>query len=220
MSPVRQSATKKSVGKSAWHARQNRDPFVAAARRDGYRARSVFKLAEVDGKYHLIKPATRLVDLGAAPGSWSQYAAGKVDNRGCVIAVDLLPMKANTENVNFIHGDFTDDDTVTQIIAAAGDRPLDLVLSDLAPNLSGIKDIDQSRMAQLQQAVIAFCERGLRGGGALLTKLFAGASEAEIRAQIAARFARVQVLKPPASRTESREIYLLANGYQPHDNDA
>ena len=207
------ASTKKS---GRWAARQNRDPFVNAARQAGFRARAVFKLEQIDRKYRLIKPDSLIIDLGSAPGSWCQYAASRVRGEGQIIAVDLLAMKA-IEKVNFIRGDFTNDSVVEQIITALDDRPPDLVLSDMAPNLSGIASTDQARVAALQQAVMAFCRRALRPGGALLTKLFAGESAAATQKQFGACFARVQTVKPQASRAQSKEIYLLARGYTgPH----
>ncbi len=196
-----------------WAARHNRDPFVTAARRAGFRARSVFKLEQIDRKYRLIKPGALVVDLGAAPGSWSQYAATRIGATGRIIAVDLLAMEA-VEKVNFIRGDFTNESVVGQVLAALEDRPPDLVLSDMAPNFSGISSADQARMATLQEAVAGFCRRRLRPGGALLTKLFAGESEAAIRAQFGGGFERAQIVKPQASRPQSREIYLLGRGYK------
>lgn len=215
--PVRRAAmtpTKKSGKTSRWAARQNRDPFVNAARQAGFRARAVFKLEQIDRKYRLIKPDSLIIDLGSAPGSWSQYAASRVRGEGQIIAVDLLAMKA-IEKVNFIRGDFTNNSVVEQIITALDDRPPDLVLSDMAPNLSGIASTDQARVVALQQAVMAFCWRALRpgAGGALLTKLFAGESASATRKQFGACFARVRSVKPEASRAQSKEIYLLARGY-------
>ena len=194
---------------NSWTARQRRDPFVAAAKRGGFRARAVFKLEEIDRKYRLIKPHSKIVDLGAAPGSWSQYAAKH--SRAPVIAVDKLAM-APIENVHFIRGDFSDAAVAAQIFAALNGAP-DLVLSDVAPNISGISDIDQARIAQLQGAVLAFCRRTMRPGAMLLTKLFEGESAADIRRQLAECFTQVRVVKPAASRAQSREIYLLGDGF-------
>lgn len=205
--------TKKSGKTRQWAARQNRDPFVSAARRAGFRARSVFKLEQIDRKYRLIKPDSRIIDLGAAPGSWCQYAAGRIRAEGRIIAVDLLAMAA-VEKVNFIRGDFTNHAVAEQILTALEGRPVDLVLSDIAPNLSGISGTDQARMETLQQAVLALCRRALKPGGALLTKLFAGESEAATRQRLGDCFAQAQTVKPDASRAQSREVYLLARGYK------
>lgn len=211
--PALTARTKKSGKTRQWAARQNRDPFVNAARRAGFRARSVFKLEQIDRKHRLIKPDSRIIDLGAAPGSWCQYAASRLRAAGQLIAVDLLAM-AVVDKAHFIHGDFTDPIIAEQIMTALNGCPVDLVLSDLAPNLSGISSTDQARMATLQQAVLALCRAALRPGGGLLTKLFAGESEAATRQQFGACFAQVQTVKPDASRAQSREVYLLARGYK------
>ena len=204
---------KKNPKSNQWAARQNRDPYVNRAQRAGFRARSVFKLEEIDRKYRLIKPASLIVDLGSAPGSWSQYAAAGVRAENQVIAVDLLAMKA-IDKVNFIRGDFTNEAVVRQIFAALDGRPVDLVLSDLSPNLSGIRSTDQARAETLQYAVIEFCRRALKPGGKLLTKLFAGESAPSIRAHLDGCFDCLRSVKPAASRSESRETYLLAVGYK------
>lgn len=204
---------KQHAGKSnPWTVRQNRDPFVLAARKNGLRARAVFKLEEIDRKYALIKPDSLIVDLGAAPGSWCQYAANRVRGDGQIIAVDLLAMKA-VDKVAFIRGDFTQSSVVAQIMGMLDARQPDLVLSDLAPNISGIADTDQARMAELQDSVIQFCRQALRQRGTLLTKLFAGNTAAASRKQIGDCFAQVQTIKPEASRSQSKEMYLLARGY-------
>jgi len=201
-------------GKSArWAEMQRRDPYARRARSSGMRARAAYKLEEIDRKYRLIAPNSRIIDLGAAPGSWSQYAAARLGAGGEIIAVDLLAM-APIETVRFIRGDFIDAKVRAQILEALDGRPADLVLSDLAPNLSGVRDTDQARAAELQGAVLAFCRRGLRPGGALLCKQFAGESAAAVRAQIAADFEQARGIKPDASRPQSKEFYLLARGYQ------
>ncbi len=197
----------------AWAARQNRDPHVRRARQQGLRARSVFKLEQMDDKYNLIKPTAKIIDLGAAPGSWSQYAAAQVPGENQIVAVDLLVMQP-IERVRFVQGDFCATETQRRMVDCfAGDK-IDLVLSDMAPNLSGIASTDQARMETLQRAVLAFCRQQLKPGGALLTKLFAGESFAAIRQQIGDCFAHAQTIKPDASRAQSREIYLLARGYK------
>ncbi|MDD9883876.1 MAG: RlmE family RNA methyltransferase [Gammaproteobacteria bacterium] len=213
-----------------WAARHNRDRFVRQARSGGWRARAVFKLEEIDRKYQLIKPGATVVDLGAAPGSWSQYAAARIyggggrddgdggrDNGdgdgdgGRIIAVDLRDMPA-IDGVDFIRGDFTDAAVAAQVDAAL-QRPAALVLSDLSPDLSGIRSADQARAEALQSAVLAFCARALRPGGGLLTKVFAGEAAPAVRARLDACFDTVRALKPAASRAQSREVYLLARGF-------
>ncbi len=199
---------------SEWARRQNRDSYVKQARPAGFRARSVYKLAQIDAKYRLIQADSLLVDLGAAPGSWSQYAAARVRGDGQIIAVDLLLMAA-VDKVHFVRGDFTEETVRRQIIALQAGRAAHLVLSDMAPNLSGISIADQAGAERLVQAALNFCHQGLQPGGALLIKIFAGESAAVSRAQIEACFARTRAIKPDASRAASKELYLLGQGYRP-----
>lgn len=207
-------------GKSGqWLARQRRDPYVRAAREAGLRARAVFKLEQIDRKYRLLKPDSLIIDIGAAPGSWSQYAAARVGGDGQVIAVDVLAMQPIAK-VCFIRGDFTEDAVQGRVEVALAGRRADLVLSDMAPNISGIHHADQARAETLQHALAAFCRRGLRPGGALLTKLFAGEEAATTRVRLDACFESVRAIKPEASRAQSREVYLLARGYAGDDAGA
>ena len=199
-------------GKGAWKAMRRRDPYARLAERSGARARSAYKLEEIDRKYRLIAPDSRVIDLGAAPGSWSQYAAARLRG-GALIAVDMRAM-APLQKVRFIRGDFTAPAVRAQVLDALGGAKADLVLSDLAPNLSGIRSADQARAAALLGAVLAFCRRGLGPGGALLAKLFAGESAEAVRAQIEAGFERARGIKPDASRPQSKEFYLLARGFR------
>jgi len=198
---------------SNWANKQERDPFVKKARSDGYRARAVFKLEQIDQKAKLIRSGTRLVDLGAAPGSWTQYAVTRVADPGQVIAVDLLPMEP-VSGVAFVQGDFTSPEVVAHILEALGERELDLVLSDMAPNISGIRATDQARAENLQESILAFCQGALRPGGALLTKLFEGEAAVMMRKRMKLQFDQFQAIKPEASRAESKEIFLLARGYR------
>lgn len=216
--------TRKQRKTGNWAARHNRDRFVRQARSGGWRARAVFKLQEIDRKYRLIKPGMTVVDLGAAPGSWSQYAAaqlgvggGATGKNGRLIAVDKLDMRV-IDGVQFIRGDFTDAAVLARVAAALGGRPADLVLSDLSPDLSGIAIRDQARAEALQGAVLAFCSRALKPGGCLLAKAFAGESAPAMRAGLAARFAQTRALKPAASRTQSKEVYHLARDFAGGDN--
>ncbi|WP_424947615.1 RlmE family RNA methyltransferase [Candidatus Spongiihabitans sp.] len=203
--------------KSQWAAKQNRDPFVRQARSQGLRARSVFKLEQIDRKHHLIKPNSKIVDLGSAPGSWSQYAASKVVGSNQIVGVDLLPMK-EIAKVRFIQGDFCDRDTQRRAMDhfgdCFGDSKIDLVLSDMAPNITGIRSTDQANAAQLQDAILAFCRHALKARGRVLTKLFEGESVGFVRTRFIEHFDQVQMVKPDASRAESREVYLLARGFK------
>lgn len=202
---------KQRKGKN-WVTRQNRDPFVKKARASGFRARAIYKLEQIDRKFRLIGADTRVVDLGSAPGSWSQYAAGRVKGVDQVVAVDLLPMEA-IPGVAFIQGDFTDNELIQRVLEHLGGQKVDLVLSDMAPNITGIRATDQARSELIQESLLVFCAQRLRPGGALLTKLFEGEAAVKMRAQLKPLFRQFQVIKPDASRSESKEIFILAKGY-------
>ncbi len=204
------STGKKRQAKSrAWLARQNKDPYVQKARKSGYRARAAYKLEEIDQKYRLIKPTQRIVDLGAAPGSWSQYAVKKVGENGQLIMVDLLPFD-EVDGAHLIQGDFTDNTTISEIDKLTRGQLFDLVLSDMAPNITGIALQDQARYERLLESVLCFCQTALRPGGNLLTKFFEGQSAQRIREQMKSQFTQLKIIKPDASRTHSKELYLLA----------
>ena len=197
---------------SNWANKQEKDHFVKKARASGFRARAAFKLEQIDQKLRLIKPSSRIVDLGAAPGSWSQYAIKKVNDPAQVVAVDLLPMQ-DIPGVQVVQGDFTDPEIVERIIVLLEGRQLNLVLSDMAPNITGIKSTDQARIEHLQEAILSFCELALGSGGSLLTKLFEGESAVKMRQLSKQMFGQIQVVKPDASRSESKEIFLYCSGY-------
>jgi 23S rRNA (uridine2552-2'-O)-methyltransferase len=190
-----------------------RDPYVRKARQSNFRSRAAFKLEQLDRRDKLLRPGQMVVDLGAAPGSWSQYAARRVGPEGRVIAVDILPMEP-VRNVRFIEGDFTDEAVFRRCLAALEGRRADLVISDLAPNLTGIRATDQARSMQLAELALDFACRSLCAGGSLLIKVFEGAGTDAYRREVARRFEHVAVRKPPASRGASREIYVLARGYK------
>lgn len=204
--------SKKQRKGKKWVTRQNRDPFVRKARAGGFRARAIYKLEQIDRKFRLIRADTRVVDLGSAPGSWSQYAAGRVKGEDQVVAVDLLPMEA-VPGVTFVQGDFTDKEVIQGVLEHLGGQKVDLVLSDMAPNITGIRATDQARAELIYESVLAFCARGLRPGGVLLTKLFEGEAAVNMRAHLKPLFQRFQVIKPDASRSESKEIFILAQEY-------
>lgn len=190
-----------------------RDPYVRKARQSEYRSRAAFKLQQIDRRDRLFRPGQLVVDLGAAPGGWSQYAAERVGRQGRVLAVDLAPLQP-INNVEFIHGDFAEQAVLERCLAALGGRRADLVISDLAPNLSGIRDTDQARSLALAELALDFAERALAPGGSLLIKLFQGAGTDAFRKQLVERFQKVMLRKPQASRAESRELYVLARGFQ------
>jgi 23S rRNA (uridine2552-2'-O)-methyltransferase len=181
---------------------------VRQARAQGYRSRAAFKLLEVNRRERLLIPGFRVADLGAAPGGWSQVAAERVGPRGKVVAVDLLEV-APIPGVAVLRGDFREPATQAAIAAAVGGK-LDVVLSDLSPNLSGIASTDQARAAELARAVLDFCREQLAPGGALLLKVFQGSDFSDVLAETKRLFRAVRVIKPSASREESREVYLLS----------
>jgi len=202
--------SKRRKGKSkAWLDRQNKDPYVLKARKSGYRARAAYKLEEIDQKFRLIKPGQTVIDLGAAPGSWSQYAVKKLQGNGQLIMLDLLPFD-DIEGVQLIQGDFTEPAVVDEIKALTEGRLFDLVLSDMAPNITGIALQDQARYERLLESVLDFCETALRPGGVLLTKFFEGESAQVIRTRMKVQFNQLKTIKPDASRNYSKELYLLA----------
>ena len=196
-----------------WRQQQHTDEYVQRAARENWRSRAVFKLDQIQAKEPIFKSGLVCVDLGASPGGWSQYAARKVGRSGRVVAVDLLPM-APIENVEFIQGDFGAEETLERVTQALQGATADIVMSDMAPNISGSRSIDQPRAMQLAEEALDFCGTALAPGGTFLVKLFQGEGfEAFVR-QVRSRFAKVRLIKPKASRPESREIYLLARNYR------
>lgn len=204
------ATSKRRKAKSrAWLERQNKDPYVQKARKSGYRARAAYKLEEIDKKFRLIKLGQTVIDLGAAPGSWSQYAVKKIGDNGQLIMLDLLPFD-EIEGADMIQGDFTEPETLSVIQSLTKGSLFDLVLSDMAPNITGIALQDQARYERLLESVLAFCETALRPGGSLLTKFFEGQSAQVIRGRLKSQFSQLKTIKPDASRTHSKELYLLA----------
>jgi len=205
--------TKPRGSHRSWKERQERDPYVQQARREGWRSRAVYKLQQIDRKERLLKPGMVCVDLGAAPGSWSQYVTETLKGRARVVAIDLLPMDA-LPGVEFLQGDFTDDAVHESLRALLGDNLVDLVMSDMAPNISGNRAIDQPRAMYLAELALEFCREVLRPGGDFVCKLFQG--EGFDAYVVAARkaFGSVKVMKPKASRAASREVYLVARNYR------
>jgi 23S rRNA (uridine2552-2'-O)-methyltransferase len=195
-----------------WRQRQERDIYVEQANRDGWRSRAVFKLEQIQAKERLLRSGSICVDLGSSPGSWSQFAAKLVGNSGRVVAVDLLPMEP-LERVEFLLGDFTTPETLAALRALLGDVRVDLVMSDMAPNISGNRAIDQPRTIALLDEALLFAEEVLRPGGDLLLKAFQGEGVDVLTRDLRQRFAVVRSIKPKASRPESREIYLLARDF-------
>lgn len=189
-------------------AEHERDEYVRRAAAEGWRSRAIFKLDEIDQKDRLIRPGMVVVDLGAAPGGWSQYAARKVGRNGRVIAMDLLDMPP-LKNVTFVQGDFTESSVLEALNAALDGLPVDLVISDMAPNISGVRAVDQPRAMYLAELALDFASQVLTEDGGLLVKVFQGAGSEEFLAQMRAAFEQVRTRKPRASRSRSREVYVL-----------
>ena len=204
----------RSASSKLWLERQLNDPYVARAKREGFRARAAFKLLEIDERYHLFKPGARVVDLGAAPGGWSQVAArgvGSAHGRGKVVAVDRLEM-APTAGVDFIRRDFLDAGAGDEIKALLG-GDADVVLSDIAANATGHRPTDHLKIIALAEAAADFAREVLAPGGVFLCKVLQGGTEATLLAGLKRDFGHVKHVKPAASRPESAELYLLATGF-------
>lgn len=210
------TAKKRSVSSARWLERQLNDPYVAASRREGYRSRAAYKLIEIDDRFHFLAPGARIVDLGAAPGGWSQIAAertGSTDEAPRIVAIDYLEMEP-IPGVIILQKDFLDDDAPDALIAALGGEPADLVMSDMAAPTTGHRKTDHLRTTHLFEVAIEFAREVLKPGGAFLAKVFRGGTEAQLLAELKRDFDKVQHIKPPASRKESPELYVLATGFR------
>jgi 23S rRNA (uridine2552-2'-O)-methyltransferase len=210
---------KNKLNKNWLHDHIN-DPYVKLAQKEGYRARAAYKLKEIDETEKLIKPGQVIVDLGATPGSWSQYARNKLAGRagggihGAIIALDLLPMEPIAD-VHFIQGDFREENVLAQLEAVLDGRKVDLVLSDMAPNLSGIALADAARVEHIVDLAVEFARAHLKPSGALLVKCFNGAGYSQIVEKFRSEFKIVTQKKPKASRDKSSEIFLLGKALKP-----
>jgi 23S rRNA (uridine2552-2'-O)-methyltransferase len=196
-----------------WLARNAKDKFVKRARQEGARSRAIYKLEEIDRRDHLLRPGMTVVDLGAAPGGWSQYVKSRVGDSGRVLALDILPMKP-VVGVEFIEGDFTEPPVLDLLMQRLQGKPVDLVISDMAPNMTGVATVDQARIMNVAELVLEFSDKALNPGGSLLIKAFQGAGFNEFHAQMRRRFEKLITRKPSASRAESKEIYLLGRGFR------
>jgi len=210
------AAKKKHHSNAEWIRRHVTDPYVKEATRKGYRSRAAFKLAEIDARDKLLRPGAIVVDLGAAPGSWAQLVRERLVDRagairGRILALDVLPMEP-ISGVEFIQGDFREEEVAAQLAAALAGAKVDVVLSDMAPNLSGIAPADAARNAHLAELAIEFAGQHLKNSGALLLKSFQGSGHSQVVETLKRRFSSVAVRKPAASRAESAETYLLARG--------
>jgi len=202
---------KPSKTSKQWMREHVNDPFVQLAQKEGYRSRAAYKLLEIDAKDHLLKPGTVVVDLGATPGGWSQVAAAKVGRGGKVIALDLLPLDPLT-GVDFIQGDFREDAVLRQLEGFLQGKPVGLVISDMAPNMSGVASADQARALHLAELAMDFALEHLKPDGCFLVKVFQGAGFEDFYKLMRSRFTRVVSRKPRASRDRSSELYLLGSG--------
>ena len=196
-----------------WRERQERDQYVQMARRDGWRSRAVYKLEQILAREAVLRPGMICIDLGAAPGSWSQYVVERLKGRARVLALDILPMDA-LPGVELIQGDFTEDDVLERLLVALGSERADLVMSDMAPNISGNKAIDQPRSTYLAELALGLARKVLRRKGSFVCKLFQGQGTDALIAEARTSFERVRVMKPKASRPVSSEVYLVARNYQ------
>jgi len=203
---------RRTASSRAWLERQIRDPYVLRARREGLRSRAAYKLMEIDDKFHLLRPGARVVDLGAAPGGWSEVAARRVGASGCVVAIDVLDMKP-VAGVEFVKLDFLDESAPGRLKALIGGKA-DVVLSDMAANTTGHRQTDHLRIMALAEAAAHFAREVLAAGGGFLCKVLQGGTEAALLADLKRDFSSVKHVKPPASRSESAELYLLARGFR------
>jgi 23S rRNA (uridine2552-2'-O)-methyltransferase len=209
------TARKRTLSSQKWLERQLNDPYVARAKREGYRSRAAYKLLDIDEKYHLLKPGQRVADLGAAPGGWAQVAAKKVGSaggNGGVVGIDLLPIDP-LPGAEFIILDFLDADAPNRLTTLLG-GPADVVLSDMAANATGHKKTDHLRIIGLAEAAAEFARSVLAPGGAFLAKVLQGGTEGALLADLKRDFATVRHVKPAASRADSAELYVLATGFR------
>jgi 23S rRNA (uridine2552-2'-O)-methyltransferase len=200
---------RRSRSSARWLKEHFADPFVQRAQSEGWRSRAVFKLEEIDRRVKLLKPAAVCLDLGAAPGAWSQYAVRRVGTRGRVVATDILPM-TELPGVEFVQGDFREPEVFDRVLQLLPERQVDVLLSDMAPNLSGVDAIDQPRTMHLAELALEMAGRILKPGGNALIKVFQGSGFVELLQDARRQFGRVKLLKPEASRSRSPEMYLLA----------
>jgi 23S rRNA (uridine2552-2'-O)-methyltransferase len=202
----------RTASSRAWLTRQINDPYVARAKREGFRSRAAYKLAEIDDKFHLLKAGARVVDLGAAPGGWSEIAARGVGPSGRVVALDILEMKP-IAGIDFLQLDFLGDTAPAKLKALLGGKA-DVVLSDMAANATGHRQTDHLRIMALAEAAALFAREVLAPGGAFLCKVLQGGTEARLLGELKRDFETVKHVKPPASRSDSAELYLLARGFR------
>ncbi len=203
----------RSKSSSRWLQEHFEDPYVKKAQQEGYRSRAAYKLIEIQDKDRIIQPGMTVLDLGAAPGGWTQVAARFVGDHGHVIASDILPMDSMA-GVTFIEGDFREEDVFNRLLEVIGDRGVDLVISDMAPNMSGTRAVDQPRAMFLVELALDMASRVLRPGGDFLVKVFQGEGFDALRKTTQSHFGKLQTRKPEASRARSHETYWLARDFK------
>ncbi len=208
----------RSKSSSRWLKEHFDDPFVKMAQKDGYRSRASYKLLEVQEKDRILRPGMTVIDLGSAPGGWSQVTSRVIGDKGTLIASDILPMAAIAD-VTFIEGDFTEERVFNEIMDAVGNNPVDLVISDMAPNMSGVRTADQAAAMYLCELALDLASKVLRPGGDFLIKVFHGEGFDAYLRDVRSRFEKIQMRKPASSRDRSREQYLLARGMHALDED-
>ncbi|MEC8442702.1 MAG: 23S rRNA (uridine(2552)-2'-O)-methyltransferase RlmE [Pseudomonadota bacterium] len=204
----------RSKSSADWLKEHVDDIWVQKAQQDGYRTRASYKLIELDERDKLIRPGTTVVDLGSAPGGWSQVVAQRVGEKGKVIASDILPMDAIAD-VTFIQGDFTTEEVYDELVTAIDGRPVDLVISDMAPNMSGMASIDQPGAMYLVELALDMARQVLKPNGAFVAKVFQGEGFDAYLNDVRSAFSKVMIRKPKASRARSREVYIVAKGFRP-----
>ncbi|WP_320821170.1 23S rRNA (uridine(2552)-2'-O)-methyltransferase RlmE [Thalassolituus sp.] len=197
-----------------WLKEHMDDIYVQKAQQDGYRTRASYKLIELDDRDQLLRPGMTVIDLGSAPGGWSQVVAQRLGDKGLVIASDILPMDAIAD-VTFIQGDFTTDEVFAELLTAINDRPVDLVISDMAPNMSGMASIDQPGAMYLVELALDMARQVLKPNGTFVAKVFQGEGFDEYLTDVRSCFTKVLIRKPKASRPRSREVYIVGKGFRP-----
>lgn len=203
----------RSRSSASWLSRHLSDPFVKQAQKDGYRSRAAYKLVELNDRDRLIRPGMRILDLGSAPGGWSQVAGRLVGSKGRVLATDILPMDA-IPNVDFIQGDFTDDAVVDALLEWLDGGRFDLIISDIAPNITGIASADQASSIHFLELALDTVVKTLEPGATFVAKMFQGAGSDQYLKQVRTHFGKVSIRKPAASRKESREVYVVARDFR------
>ena len=203
----------RSKSSASWLSRHLSDPFVKQAQKDGYRSRSAYKLIELNESDRLLRPGMCVMDLGSTPGGWSQVASRLIGGKGRVLATDILPMDS-LANVDFIQGDFTDEAIVQQLLAWLDGGRFDLIMSDIAPNLSGISIADQAKSIYFLELALDTVRKTLKPGATFVAKMFQGSGSDQYLKELRTHFSKVSIRKPAASRKESREVYLVAKGFK------